>query len=89
MTTIAGGWSVHETITDEDKEVFETALQGIVGVNYTPIAVASQIVNGVNYIFIAKATPSALAAKTGLAKIYISAVPAGAEPTLINIERIV
>lgn len=89
MEAICGGWNVHETISEEDKKVLETALAGLIGVTYDPIAVATQIVNGENYLFIAKSTASTLPPKIGLAKIYVSATPAGSTPTLVNLETII
>ena len=54
-----GGWSVAESaeITEENRVVFEKALDGLVGVEYEPIAyLASQIVAGTNHCFLCKAT---------------------------------
>lgn len=89
MDAYCGGWNVHETVSEENKKVLATALSGLVGVTYNPIAVATQIVNGENYLFIAKSTSTTLPPKIGLAKIYISATPAGSTPTLVNIETII
>lgn len=89
MNMCCGGWTVHDPMTAEDKAVFETALKGLVGCKYEPIVVATQVVNGVNYIYIAKYTTVTATPKVGLAKVYISAVPAGQEPKLVNIETII
>ena len=39
-------------ISPEAQKVFDTAFTGFVGVRYTPIAVATQVVNGTNYSFL-------------------------------------
>lgn len=49
--TIVGGWSPYRALTAEDRKVFNEALNGFVGVNYSPNEVATQIVAGVNYRF--------------------------------------
>lgn len=84
-----GAWNIHDSVSEEDKKVLETALAGLVGCTYEPIAVATQVVNGVNYLFIAKSTTVTLQPKTGLAKVYVTAAPAGSEPRLVNIENII
>lgn len=49
---IAGGWSEYTaSISAEDMKVFNDALNGLFGVNYIPVAVAKQVVAGVNYSF--------------------------------------
>jgi len=84
-----GGWVVQDPVSKENKKVLNTALKGFVGSTFEPIAVATRIVNGVNYIYIAKSTTVTLPPKTGLSKIYVTATPAGQEPRLVNIETIV
>jgi len=69
--------------------VLDTALKGFVGSTFEPVAVATQVVNGINYLFIAKATTVTLAPRVGLVKIYVTATPAGQPPKLVNIETIV
>lgn len=86
---VVGGWTIQEPVSAENKAVLETALNGLVGCKYEPLVVAFQVVNGMKYIFIAKSTLVTPDPKIGLAKIYVTAIPAGQEPTLINIEPIV
>ncbi|MBU3112655.1 hypothetical protein [Clostridium lacusfryxellense] len=86
---IRGGWVVQDTVSKEDKKVLDAALKGFVGSTFEPIAVAVQVVNGANYIFIAKSTTVTLQPKTGLVKIYVTVTPACSEPRLVNIETIV
>ena len=46
-----GGWSPYREVTIEDKIVFDEAMGGIIGVNYTPEMVSTQVVSGMNYRF--------------------------------------
>ena len=84
-----GGWIVQKSVSAENKKVLSTALTEFAGCTFKPIAVATQFVNGVNYVFIARSTTVTLPPKTGLVKIYVTATPAGQEPRLVNIETIV
>ena len=56
-----GGWTVNEeftdVLTDEEKEAFEKAMEGLMGVSYTPIAVlAKQVVAGQNLLYLCQGT---------------------------------
>ncbi len=52
MSNVSGGWTEFKTeITPDEMKIFKEAINGLVGVNYTPLAVASQVVNGTNYDF--------------------------------------
>ena len=56
---MAGGWSVSEDtgLTEDQRNLFEKALEGLVGVNYEPTAyLGSQVVAGLNHCFLCKAT---------------------------------
>lgn len=71
---VDGGWSVAEdnAITDENKAVFDKALEGLLGVDYEPIAyLGSQVVAGTNHCFLCKATVVAPDAEPTLVLIYI------------------
>jgi len=51
-----GTWSAYSTqLSVEEFEIFKKALDGLVGVKYTPFAVANQIVAGMNYRFLCNA----------------------------------
>ncbi len=53
---VLGGWSKFSCeITPEASEVFKAAFKGFVGVSYTPVAFASQIVAGTKYSFFCNA----------------------------------
>lgn len=50
-----GGWTAWNfTVSDEAMKVFKKALDGFVGVHYTPLAFATQVVSGTNYAFLCK-----------------------------------
>ena len=59
MLTIAGGWTpaADPTITDEVKALLDKGMEGLVGVNYTPVAyLGSQVVSGTNHAILCQAT---------------------------------
>lgn len=56
--SVPGGWTDFSTQIDASaRQVFDEALGRIVGVGYSPIAVASQVSQGVNYRFFCNAYP--------------------------------
>ena len=58
---IPGGWQNWQfTVTRKAKTIFDEALKGWLGVNYKPLAFATQLVSGTNYCFLCDATPSVL-----------------------------
>lgn len=55
-STMPGGWSTFSSDIDEEQlKVFKAAMEGILGVHYTPVAVAQQVVAGMNYQFFCNA----------------------------------
>ena len=50
-----GGWSSYSTPTPAEREIFNEAVKGRLGVSYTPEQVSTQTVAGMNYRFICKA----------------------------------
>lgn len=50
-----GGWSPFESLTAEKKEIFSHGIEGLRGVDYQPLAVAHQVVAGMNYSFFCNA----------------------------------
>ena len=72
--TLAGGWAQAESpvVTDELKDVFEKGLEGLLGVDYTPVAlVSSQVVAGMNYCFLCEATVVYPGAETSYALVFL------------------
>ena len=56
---LAGGWSIAESqaLTEETLAVFEKGMEGLLGVDYTPVAyLGSQVVAGMNHCFLCVAT---------------------------------
>ncbi len=51
----AGAWSAYADLSREAKAVFDRATDGLVGVKYTPLAFASQVVAGQNFSFFCNA----------------------------------
>jgi len=54
----AGGWVMTEdaVLTEEAQSAFDKAMEGLVGVNYTPLALlGTQLVSGTNYSFLCEA----------------------------------
>jgi len=59
---LLGGWTLTPdlsvSLTEEDKAIFDKAMEGFTGVGYEPAAVlATQLVSGKNYAYLCKATP--------------------------------
>ena len=53
-----GAFSLYSCkIDDAARIAFNEALEGFIGVTYTPVAVSTQVVNGMNYNFFCNATP--------------------------------
>lgn len=45
-------WSGFDVkISDKAREVFNKALDGVTGISYNPVAVATQVISGVDYCF--------------------------------------
>lgn len=68
--TTLGGWSVYPEnkaiVTDNDQALFDKALEGWTGVGYTPLRVlATQVVSGTNYAFLAKGVTVTAKPETG------------------------
>lgn len=55
MTNVPGGWSQFRSLTKDEEALFKEVMGGIIGVRYTPIVVATQVVNGTNFCFICRA----------------------------------
>ncbi len=71
MKDSAGGWSEFHSLTKEEKALFNEVMGNIVGVSYKPIVVATQVVNGMNYCFICRATSATNPPEEFNTEIYI------------------
>ena len=83
-----GGYTVHDTITAEDMDLFNNVMNGLDGVKYEPVIVATQIVNGTNYCFICKSTTITQTLPEGISKVIIYK-PLSKDPILSSIEKII
>jgi len=71
---VAGGWTPAESpeITDELRAIFEKALEGMLGANYSPVAlISTQVVSGMNYCFLCDSTGVYPGAETKQVLVYI------------------
>ncbi|BAL94786.1 hypothetical protein [Rubrivivax gelatinosus] len=90
QTTMAGGWSQFRfELSESDRDVFNGAMHGLVGVGYKPLAVATQVVAGLNYCFLCKAHPVYPKAEEYAAEVYIYAPPPPAAPHISEIKLLV
>ena len=90
MAEIAGGWSGWNfEITSKEKLVFEEALKGLLGVRYRPLAVATQVVAGLNYAFLSEGTGVYPEAQTNVFVIHIYApLPGHGAPHVTGITKV-
>jgi hypothetical protein len=56
QAVLVGGWTAYHKLTAEDQAVFNQAMKGFVGVQYTPFEVSTQVVAGTHYRFKCKTT---------------------------------
>lgn len=87
-TSALGAWSAWNfTLTAEATKVFNAATKGLVGVSYSPVAFASQVVAGTNYSFICWAKSSTNPAMAYPVQMHVFA-PLQGDPTIQGIERL-
>ncbi|MDP9528533.1 hypothetical protein [Pseudomonas protegens] len=83
---LVGGWTAYHELTPKDKEVFEEAMTGFVGVDYTPELVSTQLVNGTNYRYQTQASlPGSSGSWQAIVEIY---APINGKPHITQIHRI-
>lgn len=78
-----GGWGEYEPLTDEEKTIFQTCMT-LKGVDYTPMLVARQLVEGYNYRYFCMTKTVTREPKFGFAKVTVYA-PLEGEPVLESI----
>jgi predicted secreted protein/effector-binding domain-containing protein len=54
-TYVLGGWSAFSLMDAESEKVSQSVFRHLLGVNYTPLLVSKQLVNGTNYLFVCNA----------------------------------
>ena len=74
-------------ISAEAKEAFEQAMHGFVGVTYSPVAVSTQVVSGMNYKFFCN-TESATALPVRGAAIVTIYAPLGNPAHITHIQPV-
>jgi hypothetical protein len=52
-----GSYELHKEVGEDEMALFNAAMKHQCGIKLNPVAVASQIVNGYNYIYICVGTP--------------------------------
>ncbi|MHB2138336.1 hypothetical protein ACX64L_10350 [Pseudomonas monsensis] len=83
---LVGGWTPYHKLTPKDQEIFKAALEGFVGVSYTPEEVSTQVVNGTNYRYQTKATlPGSQDSWQSIVEIY---APINGKPHITHIQKI-
>jgi hypothetical protein len=88
METTAGGWTPFSTkIPDDVLAVFKKSFAGFVGVNYTPLAFASQVVAGTNFKFFCNAKGVYPGALNEAAMVTIFR-PLQGDPHITSIEKV-
>ena len=69
---LVGGWSGYSSeISAEARKSFEEAMEGFVGVHYQPVAVAQQVVAGMNYSFFCNTTIADVQGTRGIALVPV------------------
>lgn len=84
--TLAGGWTgFNFELTAEAKKVFAEAVN-LVGVKYTPLAFATQVVAGTNYCYLSQAQTVVPNAPVRVVKLYIyQPLPGQGQPHITQI----
>lgn len=74
QAAVTGGWTPVDgaEMTDEARDAFDKAMEGLVGVNYIPVALlGKQLVSGMNYCILCEATVVYPDAQPYYALVYI------------------
>ena len=72
--TLMGGWAVSDSVelTDDLMAVFDKGMEGLLGVDYVPMAyLGSQVVAGTNHCFLCRSTVVYPGAESVLALVYL------------------
>jgi len=86
-TTATGAWTPFRTeISKEDIELFKKVTDPLFGVKYSPVAVASQVVNGTNYRFFCNAKAVYPTAVNDAAMVFVFK-PSEGDPYIISITK--
>lgn len=83
----AGAYGPMHEVSAEELKIFKTAMDGLVGVNYEPETVATQVVKGTNYKYICNATVVVPDAKPYKAEVIIY-MPLQGDPVITEIKKL-
>lgn len=87
--TLVGGWTDFKfEISPDAAQVFEKATENWNGVEYTPMAVATQVVSGTNYCFLCKGVMVVPQQPQIAALVYIHEPNDGKAPFITEIKQI-
>ncbi|OJJ15043.1 hypothetical protein BKI52_39955 [marine bacterium AO1-C] len=87
--TVVGGWTTFSfEVSAEAAKVFNKATENWAGVNYTPLAVATQVVNGINYCFLCKGVLVTPEQSQMAALVYIHQPSGGQDPFITEVKQI-
>ena len=88
MTSIPGGWTEYRTTFSRNEyNAFHQALDGLVGVSYSPFAVSTSATAGISYKFICNARPTYPDAPTYAVVVEVYH-PINGTPELVSINEI-
>lgn len=86
---ITGGYTKFRPLNEEEQAIFDEATKGIVGVDYEPLLVATQVVAGTNYKYICNAclvSPEPIC--YGAEVIIFKPLPGQGDPVITSIREI-
>ena len=84
--SIPGGWTGwNAPVSGEALQVFEAVTKQLLGVRYTPVAYATQVVAGLNYAFLALAKLTIIAPESESVKILYVYKPLQGDPHITHI----
>jgi len=79
-----GGWTPLHALSPQEEQIFAAATERLIGAEYQPLEVRSQVVNGTNYQYVAnQSIPGFSAIRRVLVEIY---APISGEPIITGIK---
>lgn len=86
---LVGGWKPYTTTIDETSmDVFDRIIGELIGVHYTPLAVAKQLVAGMNYSFFCNAqVVGSEYTEPVMILVYVNLQGEMSEPSITRIHR--
>lgn len=88
-TTVCGGYTDQRPLEEQEKQLFRSVTDKLVGVRYTPESVATQVVAGTNYRFVCTAETIARKPETFRAEVTVfRPLPGQGEARITEIRRL-